>query len=159
MPFRGGWILAAMIGSLILCIACWLFALTFVEAENSPAPLNVCLDTRSVQIILTRPFFHENGLMYRAEVRTDTLRVPNFFKWKLLSNLSLGPSDTVEDPTRATSVLCEDDEQLGPPHAIHVDIARLGQGRFSQWGHGLLFSSSDESDPNKNGRTYKAIEP
>ena len=159
MSFRGGWILAAVMGSLVLCVACWLFVPRLIGTENSPAPSNICLDTHSVQIILTRPFFHENGLMYLAEVRIDVWRVPNFFKWKLLTNLSLGPSDTLEEPSRATSVVCEDDKQLGPPHSLHVDIVRLGHGRYSQWEGGLLFSSSDGSDPNENGRTYKAVEP
>lgn len=142
-----------------MCIAGWLFVLTFVGAENNPTPLNVCLDTRAVQIILTRPFFHENGLMYLAKVRTDIWRIPSYFKWKFLNNLSLGPPDTLEEPARATSVVCEDDKKLGPPHSLHVDIARLGHGRYSQWEGGLLFSSSDGSDPNENGRIYKAIEP
>ena len=159
MRFSRGWIWAGAIGSLVLCIAGWLFALTFVRIGNSPAALNICLDTRGVQIVLKRPFGHESGLLYLADVHTDAFRVPNFFKWKLLSNLSLGPSDTVEDPTQATSVLCEDDKQLGPPHTLHADIARLGHGRFSQWDRALYFSSSDGSDPNVNGRTYKAIEP
>jgi hypothetical protein len=158
MTFRGGWILAAAIGSLVVCLAGWLFVLTFVVGNN-PAPLNVCLDTRAVQIILTRPFFHEDGLMFLAHVRIDVWRVPNYFKWNFLNNLSLGPSDTLEEPTRATSILCEDDKQLGPPHSLHADIVRLGHGRFSQWEGGLLFSSSDGSDPNENGRTYKAVEP
>jgi len=159
VPFRRGWILATATGSLVLCIGCWLFVQTLVGAGDSPAPQYVCLDTRGVQIILKRPFGHGGELLYLADVHTDTWRLPKIFKWKLLSNLSLGPSDTEEDPTRATSVLCEDDKQLGPPHTLHADIARLGHGRFSQWGHGLYFSSSDGSDPNVNGRTYKAVEP
>jgi hypothetical protein len=158
MTFRRGRILAAAIGLLVVCVAGWLFVLTFA-AENTSAPLNVCLDTRAVQIILPRPFFHENGLMYLAHVRIDIWRIPNYFKWKLLSNLSLGPSDTLEEPAQATSVVCEDDNQLGPAHSLHVDIVSLGHGRYSQWDDGLLFSSSDGSDPNENGRTYKAVEP
>jgi hypothetical protein len=159
VSFRGGWILVGAIGSLVLCAACWLVVLTLLGTGNNPAPLNVCLDTRAVQIVLTRPFFHENGLMYLAHVRSDTWRIPNYFKWKLLNSLSLGPSDTLEEPRRATSAVCEDDKQLGPPHSLHVDIVRLGHGRYSQWEGGLLFSSSDGSDPNENGRTYKAVEP
>ena len=159
MAFRGGWILAGAIGSLVLCTACWLVVLTLVGVRNNSASLNVCLDTRAVQIVLTRPFFHENGQMYLAHVRIDTWRIPNYLKWKFLSNLSLGPSDTLEEPTRATSVVCEDDKQLGPAHSLHVDIVRLGHGSYSQWDNGLMFSSSDGSDPNKNDRIYKAIEP
>jgi hypothetical protein len=159
VSFKGRWILVVAVGSLVLCAACWLVVLTFLGAGNNPASLNVCLDTRAVQIVLPRPFFHENGLMYLAHVRIDAWRIPNYFKWKFLSNLSLGPSDTLEDPTQATSLVCENDKQLGPAHSLHVDIVNLGHGRFSQWDDGLLFSSSDGSDPNQNGRKYKVIEP
>jgi hypothetical protein len=46
------------------------------------------------------------------------------------------------------------------PHEAHVLIRDEGLGRFSHWGaHGLLFSSSDNTDPRTNGREYKAVYP
>jgi len=55
----------------------------------------------------------------------------------------------------------EGDKPLGPPmHAELRSIAELGAGRYSQWnGEGLLFSTSDNSDPRTNGRTYWAVLP
>jgi hypothetical protein len=159
MAFRGSWIAVAAMTTLILCIICGLFVLTFVIARHRPVSSNACLDAGGVQIVLQRPFRHLDGLMYVVLVRTDIWRVPNFFKWEFLRNLSLGPSDTNEESERSNAILCEDGKQLGPPHSQNGDIARLGRGRFIHYGPALLFSSSDGSDPNENGRTYKAIEP
>jgi hypothetical protein len=54
--------------------------------------------------------------------------------------------------------LYEDGRQLGPGHSTHEEIRRLGGGRFSHWGTDLLFSSSDNSDPSRNGRRYEVRE-
>jgi hypothetical protein len=51
--------------------------------------------------------------------------------------------------------MLEDGKPLGPAHALHHSIARDGGGRYSHWaGNTLLFSASDNSDPNANGRSY-----
>jgi pectate lyase len=52
----------------------------------------------------------------------------------------------------------EDGRPLGPGHAPHEDVRRLGQGRFSHWGDRLYFSTSDNSDPRTNGRHYTVKE-
>jgi len=44
-------------------------------------------------------------------------------------------------------------------HAIHGDIAKQGNGRYSHWGNSLVFSASDNSDPNTNGRSYWVVQP
>jgi 2-polyprenyl-3-methyl-5-hydroxy-6-metoxy-1,4-benzoquinol methylase len=48
----------------------------------------------------------------------------------------------------------EDGRQLGHPHSLHDDIAGAGKGRFSHWGDTVYFASSDNTDPNTNGRVY-----
>ena len=58
------------------------------------------------------------------------------------------------DPSRL--LVFEDGQPLGPAHAQHVDIARLGAGRFSHWGNDLWFSAGDSSDPRTNGKRYTA---
>ena len=55
-------------------------------------------------------------------------------------------------------VLFEDDSPLGPAHAPHEEIRRLGAGRFSHWGAQLYFSTSDNTDPRRNGRRYRVEE-
>ena len=66
--------------------------------------------------------------------------------------------DDEDDRGRSRVVLYEDDRPLGPPHAMHKNVMRVGGGLFSHWGDRLFFSTSDGSDPNTNGRTYRASE-
>jgi hypothetical protein len=64
-------------------------------------------------------------------------------------------SDTGEMPNRSPYLVCENRHPLGPAHTIHVEIASKGKGRFSHWAAiGFIFSTSDNSDPNTNGRSY-----
>jgi len=39
-------------------------------------------------------------------------------------------------------------------HSLHDDIRGVGQGRYSHWRNALLFSTSDNSDAQTNGRVY-----
>jgi hypothetical protein len=60
---------------------------------------------------------------------------------------------------RSQLMLLEDGKPL-KPHEGHTLILNEGLGRFSHWGaHGLLFSSSDNTDPRTNGREYKVVYP
>lgn len=76
--------------------------------------------------------------------------------WELRT--SLGGADNMTDPACSMVQLFENDQELGPPHSLHSDIRELGGGRFSHWHNGnrevFLFSTSDGSDPNSNGRVY-----
>lgn len=56
-------------------------------------------------------------------------------------------------------VLFEDASSLGPSGSTHQDIREHGRGRFSHWGSTLYFSTSDNTDPLTNGRTYRVISP
>lgn len=62
-------------------------------------------------------------------------------------------------PTKSTLLLCEDRTILGPMHTAHAEIAMQGKGRYSHWVTSIVFSASDNSDPNTNGRTYKTVQP
>jgi len=64
------------------------------------------------------------------------------------------PSD--EEATSRVALL-EDGRVVGAPHTAHDDIRKLGGGRYSHWGRRLFFSTSDNSDPNTNGRTYTIV--
>ena len=86
-------------------------------------------------IALKPPFASFGGKAYVA-----TFQVPD------------GDSD--QQPKRSTIVLCEDDKQLGPGHSLHADVREKGLGRFSHWGFDVVFSASDNSDPNTNHRRY-----
>src|SRR5215203_2090789 len=66
-------------------------------------------------------------------------------------------ADLIGEGDRSPLVICENDRQMGPAHSLHKDIEERGRGRFSHWSTDLLFSTSDNSDPNTNGRSYLAI--
>jgi hypothetical protein len=74
----------------------------------------------------------------------------------ILNDLELDQlADSVENNTRSSVMLFEDGKPLGPPHSAHADIRDIGEGRFSHWrGIGVIFSASDNSDPNTNRRLY-----
>jgi hypothetical protein len=72
----------------------------------------------------------------------------------------LDGADSADDLERSSVLLYEGAKLLGPPHSLHSDIATLGHGRYSHWqGQGIVFSASDNSDPNSNGRPYWAVVP
>lgn len=69
--------------------------------------------------------------------------------------------DDEEHRASSTAVLLENDKPLGPAHSPHGEITAIGQGRYSLWRKGgttLVFSTSDNSDPNTNGRVYRLLD-
>lgn len=55
-------------------------------------------------------------------------------------------------------VVLEDDQPLPQPHAAHDAIRKVGKGAYSHWGSVVYLSSSDNSDPSRNGRKYEVVE-
>ncbi|HEX5053995.1 MAG TPA: glycosyltransferase [Planctomycetota bacterium] len=64
-----------------------------------------------------------------------------------------------DEPARSGLLLLEDQRLLGPAHCDHDSIRQLGEGRFSHWRATLYFSTTDGSDPNRNGRRYTIFLP
>jgi hypothetical protein len=77
----------------------------------------------------------------------------------VLSKLSQWADDEKAEAQRSPVVVYEDGVPLGPGHNTFGDIARLGAGRYAHWRSGVVFSASDDSDPNRNGRNYWAVLP
>src|SRR4051794_38340054 len=77
--------------------------------------------------------------------------------WAIRLPADLSPGDSVEALQRSTVLLFEDDKLLGPAHALHRDIREIGQGRFSHWHDWMYFSTSDHTDPRRNGRLYRVF--
>ena len=63
--------------------------------------------------------------------------------------------DSIENPQRSRFSLYEDEKLLRPGHYAHDLISKHGKGAYSHWGSFLYFSTSDNSDPRKNGRAYR----
>jgi 2-polyprenyl-6-hydroxyphenyl methylase/3-demethylubiquinone-9 3-methyltransferase len=85
---------------------------------------------------------HQRGLMWR-------ISAPH------LSRLA----DDATPRHRSPIFVFEDDRQLAFPHSLHAEIARHGGGRFSHWGDCIYFSTSDGSNPVRNGRLYRLVYP
>ena len=69
-------------------------------------------------------------------------------------------ADSADDKTRSPIVIYENNKPLGPAHSSVEDINQNGRGRFSHWrGRGIIFSASDPTDPNTNGRRYTIVRP
>jgi hypothetical protein len=91
--------------------------------------------------------------------RIFRLRGPFRYRGKLLWSTNLpyefaDDSDDVGYPQCSAWVLYEDGKSLGPMHSETRDIADLGGGRARHWRNGFEFSTSDNTDPNANGRDY-----
>ncbi len=78
-------------------------------------------------------------------------RVPKFSEFE-----DSNPTDQ-----KSPVLLYENDKPLGPPHSSHYDIESVGLGRYahSKTIGGFVFSTSDNSDPNTNGRAYWVAMP
>lgn len=62
-------------------------------------------------------------------------------------------------PLASVLQVFEDGQPLSHPHCTHVSVIQDGNGCFSHWGDSLLFSSSDNTDPRSNRRSYRLVWP
>jgi hypothetical protein len=68
--------------------------------------------------------------------------------------------DTLSDTVTGSFsplVLLEDGQIIGPPHYPFDIIRKEGRGCYVHWGEDLWFSTSDNTDPRTNGRTYEVL--
>ena len=97
---------------------------------------------------MVRTFHHQEGHAYVSSMPKAARKV----------------ADRNDAPNHSPVMIYEDGRPLPYPHSISKDIVTFGGGRFTHWddgggGSGVVFSSSDNSDPNKNGREYWAVVP
>jgi hypothetical protein len=96
--------------------------------------------------ILRGPFLHQNGHAYVGHLFIFGLKADEQGNWN-----------------QSTLQLYEDDKPLGPQHISSDYIANEGRGLYLFWrdnnGMAIVFSSTDNSDPNTNGRTYRGVDP
>jgi hypothetical protein len=78
-------------------------------------------------------------------------------------DLFVSLADTADNNERSPIEIYENNTPLGPAHSAHADVAKIGHGLFSHWernkGAIFVFSSTDNTDPQTNGRTYWAVKP
>lgn len=110
-----------------------------VELTN----IQTCPISKGSVVRLIRPFrrFEDSGFAYITHILEPiTPDAPNASNSKL--------------------ILCEGSRVLGPPHSPHSTIVNQGYGSYSHWiTTGIIFSASDNTDPNSNGRDYFAVIP
>lgn len=98
-------------------------------------------------------WIHGPNLYWRLPVQTQAIQPsghgPNGYIVSMGTDV-LSQTDTFKSP----AILLEDGRSLGPGNALHERIGKSGAGRFSFWKGSLYFSSSDNSDPRINGRSY-----
>lgn len=126
-----------------LSVACFVtlvlsFGLTLVILDVIYSNSELCLQAN--RTILSRPYFPLEGHAYKASA-------------PLFKDIS----DNEGNLFRSPIILCEGDKVLGPAHTFHAEIVKNGSGRFSHYENDVVFSSSDNSDPNLNGRVYALV--
>ncbi len=78
------------------------------------------------------------------------------FSFNKLMPWNVPNGDTVGSE-RSTLLLFEE-KTLLQGHQSHDLIKAKGQGRYSHWENQLIFSSTDNTDPNFNGRRYRYVD-
>jgi SAM-dependent methyltransferase len=86
---------------------------------------------------LAPPFEREEGLAWQV-------RLPGL----------AATADDMDDPYRSRLVLIENGRPLWLRHTMHDEIRTQGLGTYSHWQDRIIFSTSDNSDPNSNNRAY-----
>jgi 2-polyprenyl-3-methyl-5-hydroxy-6-metoxy-1,4-benzoquinol methylase len=79
------------------------------------------------------------------------------FAWQVWLSEYASTADDNDHPYRSKLILLEDGEPLWLRHTIHDEIRKVGKGCYSHWQDGLIFSTTDNSDPSTNGRTYQIV--
>jgi len=108
-------------------------------------------------LILGKPSHPDNTILSRPFIRLA--RTNAFRSFPVLPG---AVADDEDHRKRASLALYEDDKLLGPDHSAGRDLLTDGGGRYLFWRSGsnmLIFSTSDSSDPNTNGRTYRVSDP
>jgi glycosyltransferase involved in cell wall biosynthesis/2-polyprenyl-3-methyl-5-hydroxy-6-metoxy-1,4-benzoquinol methylase len=91
---------------------------------------------------------------YRHYARLVDIRADSGHGWLVELPHHKAFSDSLTQPERSRLVVLEDEVILGPAHATHDIVCQVGKGAYVHWGDSLYFSSSDNSDPTRNGRIY-----
>jgi hypothetical protein len=132
-----------------------------------------CADQRQSLLVSLYVFGLVGGLAWRREVARRALLIWTraFLRARFSKKLrgiapdsgfcfrAPGPRRAISDQEGVSMlIVLEDETPLSAPHTPHNEIRRLGRGRYSHWGRYIYFSSTDNTDPRKNGRSYKLVQ-
>ena len=139
-------------GALLLLTAAYFCAAYWFKALD---PSMIFPKVRGRIVSLHRPFVGIHNSKFGV-------MAPDYWFGDLVGSLS--------HPCRSPVRIYENDTLLGPNHATMRSIGRAGMGRSEHWTSDdaqklygnvpiFFFSSSDNSDPRTNGRSYWAVLP
>lgn len=95
------------------------------------------------------------GLPLRLEISPSLVRPEQGHAWIVMLPAAWSAfSSDLKNLDRSRLKLTENGTALGPGNATHAEIREDGKGVYSHWQTALYFSTSDNSDPRRNGRTY-----
>ena len=127
----------------IVSVSIYLFCiLIFLLFKRKVAPLYPL--KRLLKFYLTTPYRGPITAFKADEGFCWTVELPHHF---VSDEIGISPLRVLEDG-----------KTLLQAHANHDDIRKQGLGRFSHWGTKLYFSTSDNTSPLENGRTYEIAE-
>lgn len=115
-----------IVGLILLALALWLAGLTH--------PISGRITTSEIE--------PAQGHSFRAALEERVA-----WPWALLG-------DQADKPPHSDLRVLEDGRALSPARALHAAIRKQGAGAFSHWKDHVFFSSSDNSDPRTNRRSY-----
>ena len=132
---RGGWQAKAGLAA-VAAVGYFAAAAYFHASFIDPRP------KARIVVQLLPPFRHEAGHAFSARGRPGEYAAVAPF------------ADEPREEGFSRSVVYEDGQMLGAGHSSFGAIRDLGQGRFLHLPGPVYFSSTDNSDPNTNGRRY-----
>lgn len=102
-------------------------------------------------------FIHNKGIIELKWQYKPVYYIDHEIGYAYKTDLLLNWMSSHNGPSPAK--LFENGIPLGAANSLHDDIRNIGNGRYSFWYDTLYFSSSDNSDPRINGRTYEIYWP
>lgn len=103
---------------------------------------NYSVTSKAPLVIRLGPFIRDQGHSWTFELSAANI-----------------PTDSAGYSSTSTVSILEDGNKIGPAHSTHEEVRRKGKGAYSHWEGVLYMSTSDNSDPNSNNRTYHAVVP
>jgi SAM-dependent methyltransferase len=85
----------------------------------------------------------------------DAYRHDEGFCWVVELPSAVAPGDDIDNHHKSDLQLWEGDKLLGPAHAVHSRIRKLGGGLYSHWGRKLFLSSAVADEPVASGLAYR----
>ena len=124
----------------------------FIKNHRRTISVFICISFFFLFLLTTIDFPEITKTVNISKVVPDDTQ-DNKYSFKYFPRLWNSSHDSNNAPSRSQVMLYENGKPL-IPHSVHQEIRILGGGRFSYWNKALYFSSSDNTDPRYNRKTY-----